>query len=92
MKSDHRITRWSFGCLATLFLIAPAMSFSQDAGSGAQLLTKVADVPMPGPAVRFDYQSLDVKTGRLYISHMNADQMVVFDPYPDARFYATHPS
>jgi DNA-binding beta-propeller fold protein YncE len=39
----------------------------------------VADVPMPGPAVRFDYQSLDPETGRLYISYMNADRLVVFD-------------
>jgi len=29
--------------------------------------------------VRFDYQSLDVSEGRLYIAHMNADQLVVFD-------------
>ena len=42
-------------------------------------LKKVADVPMPGPAVRFDYQSLDPSQGRLYIAHMNADQLVVFD-------------
>ena len=42
-------------------------------------LTKVADVPLPGPAVRFDYQSLDSSHGRLYIAHMNADQLVVFD-------------
>lgn len=42
-------------------------------------LTKVADVPLPGPAVRFDYQSLDTTHGRLYIAHMNADQLVVFD-------------
>jgi YVTN family beta-propeller protein len=34
---------------------------------------------MPGPAVRFDYQSLDEENGRLYIAHMNADQLVVFD-------------
>jgi DNA-binding beta-propeller fold protein YncE len=34
---------------------------------------------MPGPAVRFDYQSLDPSSGRLYIAHMNADQLVVFD-------------
>ena len=39
----------------------------------------VADVPLPGPAVRFDYQSLDPTTGRLYIAHMNADHLVVFD-------------
>lgn len=42
-------------------------------------LVKVADVPLTGPAVRFDYQSLDAEHGRLYISHMNADQLVVFD-------------
>src|SRR5229473_1446265 len=42
-------------------------------------LKKVADVPLPGPAVRFDYQSIDVSHGRLYIAHMNADQLVVFD-------------
>ena len=42
-------------------------------------LKQVADVPLPGPAVRFDYQSLDAFHGRLYIAHMNADQLVVFD-------------
>jgi DNA-binding beta-propeller fold protein YncE len=34
---------------------------------------------MPGPAVRFDYQSFDPSSGRLYIAHMNADQLIVFD-------------
>jgi DNA-binding beta-propeller fold protein YncE len=43
------------------------------------VLEKVADVPMPGPAVRFDYQSFDPSSGRLYIAHMNADQLIVFD-------------
>jgi DNA-binding beta-propeller fold protein YncE len=42
-------------------------------------LKKVADVPLPGPAVRFDYQSIDSSHGRLYIAHMNANQLVVFD-------------
>lgn len=42
-------------------------------------LKKVADIPLPGKAVRFDYQSLDASHGRLYIAHMNADQLVVFD-------------
>ena len=44
-------------------------------------LKTVVDVPLPGPAVRFDYQSLDSSAGRLYISHMNANQLVVFDVY-----------
>lgn len=34
---------------------------------------------MPGPAVRFDYQSLDTASNRLYIAHMNAGHLVVFD-------------
>ena len=36
-------------------------------------LRKVADIPLPGKAVRFDYPSLDASHGRLYIAHMNAD-------------------
>jgi hypothetical protein len=47
--------------------------------AASEPLKKVADVPLPGPAVRFDYQSLDVSHSRLYIAHMNADQLVVFD-------------
>src|SRR5215469_15155138 len=42
-------------------------------------LKTVADVPLPGPAVRFDYQSLDPTAGVLYIAHMNADHLVIFD-------------
>lgn len=50
------------------------------AGVGeAQVLQQVADVPLPGAPVRFDYQSFDAVHGRLYIAHMNADQLVVFD-------------
>jgi DNA-binding beta-propeller fold protein YncE len=43
------------------------------------VLRLVADAPLTGPAVRFDYQSLDASTGLLYIAHMNAGQLVVFD-------------
>jgi len=39
----------------------------------------VADVPLPGLAKRFDYQSFDSTTGRLYISHMHGDRLDVFD-------------
>lgn len=42
-------------------------------------LALVVDVPLPGPAKRFDYQSFDSTTGRLYISHMRGDRLVVFD-------------
>lgn len=61
-----------------LLLLSVGIAHSQT-GAGKPVLSKVADIRMPGPAVRFDYQSLDVEHGRLYISHMNADQLVVFD-------------
>src|SRR5256885_3565570 len=42
-------------------------------------LRVVADVPLPRSASRFDYQSLEPASGRLFISHMGAGQLVVFD-------------
>jgi len=45
----------------------------------APVLEQVADVPLPGPPVRFDYQSVDAAANRLYISHMSAGELVVFD-------------
>jgi DNA-binding beta-propeller fold protein YncE len=82
MRSNPGSASWIASRLAIGLLLIPTFVCSQS-GSGkvgsTSVLTKVADVPMPGPAVRFDYQSLDAESGRLYISHMNADQMVVFD-------------
>jgi len=43
------------------------------------VLHPIVDVPLPGAATRFDYQSLDETTGRLVIAHMGADQVVVVD-------------
>src|SRR6184192_362254 len=42
-------------------------------------LRVVTDVPLPGSSSRFDYQSLEAASGRLFISHMGAGQLVVFD-------------
>src|SRR5213078_4153463 len=39
-------------------------------------LRVVTDVPLPGSASRFDYQSLEPASGRLFISHMGAGQLV----------------
>ena len=64
---------------AAVLCFAVPVTFAQSPASVDKVLTKVADVPMPGPAVRFDYQTLDSSKGRLYIAHMNADQLVVFD-------------
>lgn len=42
-------------------------------------LKLVREIPLPGPANRFDYQSVDPSTGRIYMNHMNAGRTVVFD-------------
>ena len=42
-------------------------------------LRVVADVPLTGGTTRFDYQSLDTASGRLYIAHLGSDLMTVFD-------------
>ena len=63
--------------LASTFVSGTPAARSQVSGQAP--LKKVTDVSLPGPAVRFDYQSLDTSQGRLYIAHMNANQLVVFD-------------
>jgi DNA-binding beta-propeller fold protein YncE len=45
----------------------------------AELLKRVADIPLPGGATRFDYASLDASAGRLYFSHMGDGKLMVFD-------------
>jgi len=39
----------------------------------------VREIPLPGPANRFDYQSVDPASGRIYMNHMNAGRTIVFD-------------
>lgn len=65
---------WQFAALLAFFVAAHPV-----AGKGAVVLEQVADVPLPGPAVRFDYQSVDTTAQRLYVAHMNAGTLVVFD-------------
>jgi YVTN family beta-propeller protein len=60
--------------LAALLLLG-----SSDAVKAQSFLKAVADVSLPGGTTRFDYQSLDPKTGRLYLSHMGDGTVVVFD-------------
>lgn len=41
--------------------------------------TLASEIPLPGPANRFDYQSVDPGAGRIYMNHMNAGRTIVFD-------------
>jgi DNA-binding beta-propeller fold protein YncE len=56
---------------------APMPKAAANASRGA--LRLLNEYPLPGPANRFDYQSLDPSAGRLYMNHMNAGRLVVFD-------------
>ncbi|MDQ6831060.1 MAG: YncE family protein [Gemmatimonadota bacterium] len=72
-------------CSATTSSIGPvtgppsAKSAAPSAARDGAPLALVADIPLPGAAKRFDYQSLDPTTGRLYISHMYGNRLDVFD-------------
>jgi DNA-binding beta-propeller fold protein YncE len=67
--------------LAALAALALAVGGSAAAGAGSPSLPlrTVARVPLPGPSNRFDYTSLDPTSGRLYIAHMDAGRLLVFD-------------
>jgi DNA-binding beta-propeller fold protein YncE len=78
MNKPIGTTKWTYGIVTVLLLLSVGIAHSQN-GASKPVLSTVTDIPMPGPTVRFDYQCLDVEHGRLYISHMNANQLVVFD-------------
>lgn len=46
---------------------------------GGLPLHLVADVPLPGPAARFDYQDVDLEHRRLYVAHLGANRVVAVD-------------
>ena len=70
-------------CFATPTTMTPSSWQSRvltpTAGAPRGALRVVQDYPLPGPANRFDYQSIDPTLGRLYMNHMNAGRLVVFD-------------
>jgi DNA-binding beta-propeller fold protein YncE len=65
--------------VTTLLLVSSLAGTLSSQTSEHSPLRRVADIALPGAAVRFDYQAFDASTGRLYIAHMNANQLVVFD-------------
>ena len=62
-------------------LIGLALSSIAGSASGASSLPlrTVADVPLGGRSPRFDYQTIDPATRRLYVSHQGDGRIVVFD-------------
>ena len=63
---------------ALVALAAGTVANGQAARRGLPLKT-VARVPLSGPAIRFDYTSLDPVRNRLWISHMDASELLAVD-------------
>jgi len=65
---------------ALLLLSAATGGLACAQASGAPPRWRViADVPLPGKPARFDYQSFDASTGRLWVAQMGAGQILAFD-------------
>jgi hypothetical protein len=60
-------------------LLTVFLGISDLSSQNLTYLSKVEDIQLPGGPSRFDYQSLDPLTGRLFISHMGDGKLVVFD-------------
>src|SRR5712691_9272021 len=72
---NMKIANKPFGVLLLLVISTLAMV----AGYARLPLKLVADIALPGPANRFDYQSYDPRTHLLYIAHLAAGTVIVFD-------------
>ncbi len=67
----------NLSAISTTGLPAPDSSVALPAGNLP--LRTLRDVPLTGAASRFDYQSFDESTGRLYIAHLGDGMLTVFD-------------
>ena len=60
-----------------LLLLGGCNSRASSAALPAAVLQRVRDVPLAGPAARFDYQDVDADARRLYVAHLGANQVDV---------------
>ncbi len=67
------------GLLSAIVLRLSACSSGGSTPSTDSGLHTVRDMPLPGDTSRFDYESYDPQSGRLYIAHLGAGSIVVFD-------------
>ena len=62
---------------STATTVSSPTTSSTDSGRMSLPLVLVADVELPGKAVRFDYQDIDPAKGHLVIAHMNDASVVI---------------
>ncbi len=61
------------------YLVLSRLNVNLGQNESALGLRQVAEIPLEGGATRFDYQSIDSQRGLLFIAHLGASQIVVFD-------------
>jgi DNA-binding beta-propeller fold protein YncE len=64
--------------VVALTAVIALVAIAARADTGLPLRT-VVSVELPGPSNRFDYTSVDPTTGRLWIAHMDAGQLLALD-------------
>jgi YVTN family beta-propeller protein len=80
MKGMSRRWRLVVASLMALGLIAAsAVVLLRQSTRPPLPIQTIADVPLPGGATRFDYQSLDPLTHRLFVAHVGASMVTVVD-------------
>ncbi len=75
MIAISRLVRLT-GLVVGLIAVSAATTFGQQLPA---VFYTVRDVPLPGDTSRFDYESLDPGMHRLYIAHLGAGTVVVYD-------------
>ncbi len=87
---ERRVALFVAGAVLLLILLAAAFSYrylllsklnipSTGGNEAAIGLRQIAEIPLPGGANRFDYQSVDEQDHLLFIAHLGSDQVIVFD-------------
>ena len=61
------------------FVVLSKLNVSAGDSASALGLRKLADIPLEGGETRYDYPSIDAQRGLLFIAHLGAGQVVVFD-------------
>ncbi len=68
-----------FGLVVALLLVGCAPG-QRSTAPDALGLRELAELPLPGDTSRWDDQSLDTTTGRLYLAHLGVSSMIVSIP------------
>ncbi len=98
---ERRVAVVVTGAVLLLILLAAAFSYrylllsklnipATGGNEAAISLRQIAEIPLPGGANRFDYQSVDDQDRLLFIAHLGSNQVIVFD-LKQAKVVATVP-